>query len=183
MQTKRCSRCKQELPATEFHINKRPKWTARGWRDTGLSTYCKECRAAWVDEHSAHISHYNTEYYRLHRARRIQQVRDYQRKNPEVKRAAYNSRRARKKAAVGSHTAQDLRAIYNSQGGCCFYCGRGPIPRREGHFDHFIPLARGGGNGPQNIVFACEPCNRAKHTRTPEEFAEFQRLQKTDEEA
>jgi 5-methylcytosine-specific restriction endonuclease McrA len=86
-------------------------------------------------------------------------------------------------AAAGSHTTQDLRHIYNSQSGCCFYCGRGPIPRSEGHFDHVIPLARGGSNDPENIVFACELCNRVKHTRTPEEFAKFQRSQKTVDEA
>lgn len=36
-------------------------------------------------------------------------------------------------------------------------------------FDHVIPVAQGGRRGWENIVTACEPCNRKKAARTPAE--------------
>lgn len=179
MRTKRCSRCGQDLPASEYHTDLRPDYLAKGWRDDGLTSWCKRCRASWVASRKDDVSRYNAEYYRRNRDRRINQVHEYQRQHPEAKRVAANRRRARTNGSSGRHSAQDLRDIYAQQEGRCYYCAVGPISRRAGHFDHVVPLSRGGSNGPENIVFACEPCNRAKHTRTLEEFLAW-RLQQTN---
>ncbi len=48
----------------------------------------------------------------------------------------------------------------------CQYCEtvEGPLT-----LDHVIPKERGGGDNWDNLVIACQPCNRKKGNRTPEE--------------
>lgn len=49
----------------------------------------------------------------------------------------------------------------------CRYCGaRGAALE----CDHALPLSRGGKSTPVNLVTACQPCNRSKRNRTPEEW-------------
>jgi hypothetical protein len=42
MRTKKCSRCKQELPSSEFSKQK--------WSKDGLQAYCKSCNASYYQE-------------------------------------------------------------------------------------------------------------------------------------
>lgn len=93
------------------------------------------------------------------------------RERPEVHRASNTRRKARKRAAPGTHTAQDIRDLLARQGGLCAYCAE---PHGEDyHVDHRVPLSRGGSNGPENLCIACAPCNLSKNDKTPEEFAAY----------
>jgi 5-methylcytosine-specific restriction endonuclease McrA len=76
-------------------------------------------------------------------------------------------RRARKRAATVGMV--DLRAIYERDGGHCHICER-PVPLERTHFDHVIPLAKGGAHSMENIRAACRSCNDRKLHRllTPE---------------
>lgn len=47
----------------------------------------------------------------------------------------------------------------------------------ERHLDHVIPLARGGADTVANLCVACEPCNRRKHSKLPEEYSGQAELQ------
>jgi hypothetical protein len=47
----------------------------------------------------------------------------------------------------------------------CHYC-----PRVGTTIDHVVPRSRGGTHDIDNTVLSCEPCNRAKGRRTPEEW-------------
>ncbi|TDE86011.1 HNH endonuclease [Deinococcus sp. S9] len=76
--------------------------------------------------------------------------------------------RARKMAAPGRHTAEDVKRQLASQNGLCYWCQQ---PLETYQVDHLIPLARGGSNGPENIVCACQSCNSRKHAKMPWEFA------------
>lgn len=58
--------------------------------------------------------------------------------------------------------------IYARDEFTCQYCGTRHEPKFL-TFDHVIPVAQGGKRGWENIVSACEPCNRKKADRTPEE--------------
>ena len=58
--------------------------------------------------------------------------------------------------------------IYARDSFTCQYCAESFEPE-ELTFDHVIPVAQGGTRGWENIVTACEPCNRKKGARTPEE--------------
>jgi hypothetical protein len=50
----------------------------------------------------------------------------------------------------------------------CQYCGR-RRPARELDIDHVHPRSRGGEDTWANLVTACQPCNRRKGWRTPQE--------------
>jgi hypothetical protein len=52
----------------------------------------------------------------------------------------------------------------------CQYCGR-LCDLSEVEFDHAEPLSRGGSPGLENIDFPCAPCNQAKGSMKPREFA------------
>jgi 5-methylcytosine-specific restriction endonuclease McrA len=50
----------------------------------------------------------------------------------------------------------------------CQFCGD-VLPFERLTFDHVIPVAQGGQRSWENLVSACEPCNRRKADRTPEQ--------------
>lgn len=54
------------------------------------------------------------------------------------------------------------RRIVRARDRQCFYCGD---PAGPYEFDHRVPRRMGGGNGPDNIVLACRPCNSSKAGR------------------
>jgi 5-methylcytosine-specific restriction endonuclease McrA len=50
----------------------------------------------------------------------------------------------------------------------CQYCGRHAAERAL-NIDHVLPRSRGGRQSWENLVTACQPCNRRKGERTPQE--------------
>jgi len=52
--------------------------------------------------------------------------------------------------------------------GVCHYCGEKFKPS-ELTMDHVVPLARGGSSTKNNLVPACEQCNKKKKLETPVE--------------
>jgi 5-methylcytosine-specific restriction endonuclease McrA len=58
--------------------------------------------------------------------------------------------------------------IYTRDDFTCQYCGEQSTPEKL-TFDHVVPSAYGGTRNWENIVTACEPCNKRKGARTPEE--------------
>lgn len=84
-----------------------------------------------------------------------------------------HTRRARKKAAPGRHTVQDIRNQYERQKGKCYWCSN-KLAKYE--IDHIVPLSRGGSNWPDNLVIACPGCNRSRNNKLPHEFFDGGRL-------
>jgi len=54
----------------------------------------------------------------------------------------------------------------------CVYCGKADYdnPGLRFEVDHIIPRSRGGPDKVSNLVYACEPCNKAKGNMSAEEF-------------
>ena len=76
-------------------------------------------------------------------------------------------RRAQKKALPASLTASQWAAIKVAYRHRCAYCGTKESKRHPITMDHVIPLSKGGGTTPDNIVPACRSCNSAKKDRAP----------------
>jgi 5-methylcytosine-specific restriction endonuclease McrA len=61
-----------------------------------------------------------------------------------------------------------LKRLWEDSGSRCHYCNQ----QITGvfHFDHAIPVARGGTNDIENLRVACESCNSKKQAMTESEF-------------
>lgn len=176
---KRCNRCMKVLPATPDYFYCYPK---------GVYPYCKQCaaddrkkRASTIvvetdsrakcircqSEYPLTIEHFARIRGRLQRVCRPCLKKS---KNKENEKALNARRRARKRDADGKYDAKDVARQYRAQKGKCYWCGIkvGGVY----HVDHVIPLARGGTNGPENIVISCPHCNLSKHDKLPHEWSD-----------
>ncbi len=151
---------KAEYGPTRHRKNKTPEQLEKlKAQDRVQSEKHKDKRHAytreWCKRNKEHRREYNNRWYKtpqgLAHARRHNQ-----------------NRRARKLKAEGSFTAEDIKDLYATQGGRCYYCS---VDLKEGyHIDHMTPLIRGGRNDVSNLCLACPRCNLRKHTKTAEEF-------------
>jgi 5-methylcytosine-specific restriction endonuclease McrA len=60
----------------------------------------------------------------------------------------------------------------------CAYCGIGGVPLQV---EHIVPKSRGGSNRVSNLALSCDPCNKAKDTRTAAEFGHPEIQSKAEE--
>lgn len=90
--------------------------------------------------------------------------------HPEQRRVSDRNKKARRRAAPGSHTAQDVAAIRVKQKGRCANCTVDLLKSGE-HVDHVKPLALGGENGAKNLQLLCPTCNMRKGAMDPIAFA------------
>jgi 5-methylcytosine-specific restriction endonuclease McrA len=88
--------------------------------------------------------------------------------NREKVNATEHKRRARKLAAGGSFTGEEIKKMLKNQKGKCVVCKVGIT--KLYHIDHIMPLARGGHNGITNIQLLCPNCNRKKNAKHPIDF-------------
>lgn len=79
---------------------------------------------------------------------------------PWVRQAQKERRIAHKKLAPGRGiSAKEWRDVLEQHGGRCAYCGR----KRKLTMDHVVPLSRGGAHDVDNVVAACDTCNKSKN--------------------
>jgi hypothetical protein len=90
----------------------------------------------------------------------------YRSDHPDVKRAADHRRRARQRSAFGKCSASDFSTLRTILGNACLKCGS---PDRI-HWDHIIPLAAGGSDGPLNKQPVCVHCNSSKQHRSTSDY-------------
>jgi len=57
----------------------------------------------------------------------------------------------------------------------CAYCDTGLFGKPI-HFDHVIPISKGGRHSVDNLCASCPPCNQSKQAKTPLEFEEYRKL-------
>lgn len=98
--------------------------------------------------------------------------RQYQ-KNPQKALIRAHKRHARLRALPATFTEQDWIRALEYFNNVCAYCGNPPSEsdhHQTLHKEHHIPLNRGGGFTPDNIVPACQMCNYSKHDKEPEQW-------------
>jgi hypothetical protein len=74
-------------------------------------------------------------------------------------------------------SASDLAFILIRDDYRCFYCDT-EVEAMGVSFDHVVPFAAGGANIVSNIVACCISCQRSKYTKSPEQLAEWQTLER-----
>lgn len=78
----------------------------------------------------------------------------------------------------GTMKTRKWKKLYSAQVSfVCPYCLK-TFPLSQATRDHCVPKNRGGKTTPDNIVLSCQKCNSEKGSLTPEEYAEWLRLEK-----
>lgn len=199
--TKICTQCGAEKPLDQFSRQKlgklgrtaackpcRNPWAAK-WRATNpekLAAYMvatKERRAAYyldnrdkilarrAARYAADPQKYiqqTIEWQRANRERHGKYVKAWQRANPEKCKAIDARRRARLLAATIEPFSYE--AILWRDGHRCHICG-GDVEPGTHHFDHVVPLARGGEHSYDNVRVAHAGCNQRKNAKLLEELS------------
>lgn len=99
------------------------------------------------------------EQHRKNQAARYAYLKVWRKQNPDLLTAALLRRKSRKAGArVCEVSGRDLRRLVARFGGLCAYCKIRP----HEHFDHVIPLAKGGRHAIGNLLPACSACNLSK---------------------
>ncbi len=124
--------------------------------------------AKYRNANSVAINQRQRERYAENPEAAIQRVLANAKANPARINATVNKRRATKLAADGFYLADDVLAIMERQDGFCIGCDK-DITKQHA-VDHYIPLARGGSNWPENLQLLCRSCNSKKTTLTMDEW-------------
>ena len=121
----------------------------------------RESVRAWRREHPEYIEN-NREANRAYQRMwaRLERLR-----HPERVVERVNRRRARKTASqVG---LVDLKAVLKRDGRQCFICKGEILLFDKIHFDHWIPLSKGGPHTMENLHPTHDRCNMKKGAKTP----------------
>jgi len=149
---KTCRRCQIEKPLNRFSKHK--------GRKDGLSSECKECANARGSAYYYANRASRLEYVHKNRDRRNANAAEWRRNHPFYATAKCNEQRA-KDAGVESlgfeameYYLSLVREVYDA----CLICGE----TENLHFDHVVPISRGGHDVPMNIQVLCSHCNLSK---------------------
>ena len=126
----------------------------------------KADQARWVEENRDKINGYRREWASANKSRVADYHRKWRNENPEKAKAVCQRRRARVRSAKVENTTQHRETLVNPLTvRVCFYCGR---ECGDGfHWDHHIPISKGGPEASWNLVVSCPSCNLRKGGRLP----------------
>lgn len=128
-----------------------------------LAAQTKAYRAANADA----VKAMSAAHYAANPERVIRRSKAWKLANPEraseLSRESIGRRRARKNGTIV--TKADYAVILAKYGMRCHICGLDILTRADLHFDHVIPLAKGGTHSPGNILPSHAFCNLSKGVR------------------
>lgn len=161
----------KEVRATYNEANKeKVNARSRRYREANHEAFLA-IQARWREANRERIAAYNRSEYEANQADKIERTRKWREANPDAVAAMCRLRRARRFAAGGTHTTEDIERLLIEQDHKCAnpYC-RADLTTAKKELDHKHPLARGGSNGIDNLQWLCAPCNRRKHAKQMDEW-------------
>lgn len=149
---KRCTRCKETKPASEFY---------------GLSWQCQPCARAYMRDYGEREPEKRKEASRnwveahpeAYLAQKRRWAKGWRARNPEENRVRAARWYGRKKDAFVEHV--DALIVLERCDGVCGICGHDVDPTSF-EIDHIIALSRGGLHNYENSQIAHPVCNRRK---------------------
>lgn len=195
---KTCPKCGIEKPKAWF--------SKCASKKSGLQSKCKSCDIEYRAANREKIAEWMRIHYKANTGKIAAQRSMYKKSNPEkvaAQRRKYRSdnveacrarvsewakenhdkrassarnRRAMKRNADGTHTAAEIRAIFENQRGLCANCQAKLFKSgaKKYHVDHIMPLKLGGSNWPSNLQCLCPSCNLSKGAKHPDDWASEQ---------
>lgn len=144
------------------------------WREANPEQ-AREGKKRSYQKNREHYRRSHQRYYLSNRERLLSSTREWYRRNPEaakhIKRA-YKARRNGWENADFRITERALHRIWANYNGACAYCPT--VLGEDFHWDHRVPLSRGGSHGEGNLVPACATCNLSKGAKTVTEWRQWQ---------
>lgn len=150
METKKCSKCGKNYPATTEYFYKH-----NTHRD-GLRSQCKVCRRPTDKLKNRKYTPSQKEAYR--KRKKIYREKYWIRVRVSQWNALYDS----------TLTEQQLQGLFDLQKAQCVICGSDL--NSHCHLDHIIPRCLGGQSEIGNLQFLCEKCNKGKNKWPVEDY-------------
>lgn len=132
----------------------------------------------WREDNSETLAKKKQAYYVANRRERAEYFQRWYAENRARVMANARKRRVAKASATGSHSENEwqlLRSLYNN---LCAYCQTAEGTTR----DHIVPISKGGSDGIENIVPACQACNASKGARLLWEWKQRPKVKRQGEE-
>ncbi len=113
------------------------------------------------------IKQQGIDYYHANSKKIKERILIWRRDNPERYAEQVEKRRARKAGAAVEEA--DFKRIWKRDRGVCYLCGRS-VDKKDVHYDHVIPLSRGGAHSEENLRVTHGRCNLIKGAKLVEEL-------------
>jgi 5-methylcytosine-specific restriction endonuclease McrA len=183
MLTKECKQCGSIYSSLRKECPECKKRYMREWRERNREhtiAYNREhyeSQRQWMQDHPDRVIDYNRRYNEKVNGT---PQREYELRNKEVQAARRSSWKKKNFMKVREYSRRrdswmsgadpiDYAAILDRDGWICHLCGGDILSKEELHFDHVIPLSRGGKHAIDNIRPAHARCNWGKNDRLPGE--------------
>ncbi len=126
----------------------------------------------YVERNATKVRKIKNDWNKLHRPLMTLIHKKWKVANPDKYRAHKNKRRLREMGSLVEIVEYDK--VWKAHSGTCYLC-KTVIEKGTEHYDHVIPLSRGGTHSYKNIKPTHALCNLRKNNKTPEEY--FQSIQ------
>lgn len=159
---KQCTKCLSIRPLCDFRLRVRRSGVPRP------RSWCRPCER--VDALEAHRRNpqRSSANHRAWAARNAEHLSAYAKTRRIQHRAQESLRRSRIRKVTVERV--DLRLVLQRDGYTCHICS-GTVRPTELHFDHVIPISRGGSHSIENIRVSHAHCNQRKGARLVSEMA------------
>lgn len=148
-----CTTCKIIKPLSSKYFYKDEM------RKTGFKHICKSCHKIWREENKQQLLDYFNGYYYENRDYYLDYQKEYAINNPALVNIIAQARRARQNKLPSTLTIKDWNYSLTFFDNECAYCGDSNCNLAQ---EHVIPVLKGGGYTPQNIIPSCQSCNSSK---------------------
>jgi 5-methylcytosine-specific restriction endonuclease McrA len=167
----KCTLCNEHYPEECFYADKSKK--------SGKRPRCKQCDKKSVN--TIWRREYERDYWSVRKEEKSKILSRWYIKNKDK----HNSQQAKyrktlsfyekhrehgaaRRARVRGQFVErvDYASVFAKYDGKCVYCGA-ILTFNQAHFDHFIPISKGGLHKTENIRLSCELCNKRKGAKMP----------------
>jgi HNH endonuclease len=125
------------------------------------------------EAHPERIREQQQRYLEAHREQKREYTKNWRQTNPLKAREQWRRRSIRKQDA--SIEKVSYQAILERDGMHCYICNQPILPEHSLHFDHIIPLSRGGVHSMDNIAPTHAQCNLRKNNKLLSELDDHDR--------
>lgn len=148
--------------------------SSKAWREANPERFKASLRS-WYQRNKGKVKETGAAYYQANRERHDAASKAWYYRNHEYAKAKWliyvSNRRVRMNGADGSHTMeQKAEVLSRHQFRCAEPTCRKDIKGKV-HWDHIMPVSKGGTNYIWNLQPLCRSCNSRKSDLLPEEWA------------